>query len=83
MGNYMWGSSGHKGWSGMGLHMAGFGLIWILLLIVAAVLLWRVLGSRRSSHKNIETPVNILKQRYARGEITKSEFESLKHDLDR
>jgi putative membrane protein len=34
-------------------------------------------------HKDSETPLDILKKRYAKGEISKEEFEAIKKDLER
>lgn len=34
----------------------------------------------QNHHKN-QDPINILKERYAKGEITKEEFDSMKKDL--
>jgi len=63
--------------------MIGMVLFWILL-IVALVLLTKMLwksgsgGLERSQEKK---PLDILKERYARGEIEKEEFDQKKHDL--
>ncbi len=74
--------------------MIGFGFIGLLimivfwgLLIVGAVLLVRALfpkgtnttTSITSSNKN---PRHILDQRYARGEITREEYEIMKRDIE-
>jgi putative membrane protein len=72
-------------------HMMGFGgwemmLMW-LVVIIAAVLVVYFLFSRRNgkdmpeSSRMGETPLEILKKRYARGEITKEEFDRMKDDL--
>jgi putative membrane protein len=71
------------GWGAMGFGMIGMVLFWILL-IVALVLLTKMLwksgsgGLERSQEKK---PLDILKERYARGEIEKEEFDQKKHDL--
>ncbi len=79
----MWGHMDGYGWGAMGFGMIGMVLFWILL-IVALVLLAKMLwksgsgGLERSQEKK---PLDILKERYARGEIEKEEFDQKKHDL--
>ena len=71
--------------------MMGFGLIWVLLIIavVAYLMGWRPenlnLGGPRERHEpgSGQAPVDILKERYARGEITKEEFKRMRADLER
>lgn len=64
--------------------MMGFGLIGIVL-VIALILL--ILGWRPQNGQNLfgntqsKDPREILKERYARGEITKDEFEQMKRDL--
>lgn len=70
------------GWGAMGLGMLGMSLLWILpiLAIVLLVkLLWRSgSGPGRNGEKNA---LDILRERYARGEINKEEFDQKKRDL--
>src|SRR3989344_3543867 len=54
-------------------------LFWILL-ILGVVALIRYLGRSSQGQEN-KTPLDILKERYARGEIDKKEFEEKKKDL--
>jgi len=66
-------------------HM-GFSWIFWLVLIVAAVILFRrgALGCGMGHTERVsngESPMDILKQRYAKGEISKDEFERMKKDL--
>ncbi len=60
----------------------------IFWLVIIGVVVWLIVNSRNSSHnkssanKNFsQTPIEILKLRYAKGEITKEEFEIMKKDL--
>ncbi len=64
-----------------------FGWIWILLwiLLIFAVMRWIFWpwgwASRRRLWRGDEA-IYILKERYARGEITKEQFEQMMHDLE-
>jgi len=68
---------------GMGWWMA-FGWVWFLLFwgAVIALIVWAVRKvSERGSPESKRSALDIAKERYARGEITKEEFEQLKKDL--
>ncbi len=72
----MWGA--HEG---MGWWML-FGAIWMLIFWGAIIWLvvWgaiRLGGGRRDD----DSPLEIARRRYARGEMTKEQFEQLRHDL--
>jgi putative membrane protein len=80
----MWGYMGNMGWgAGWGiLGMAQLVLWWILLILGIVVLAkWlfaSVPGDGRSSGKR---SLEILAERYARGEIDRNEFETKKQHL--
>jgi len=72
-------------------HMGGFmggGFMWILwiaviaIVVVGAYRLWKP-GRPGSSAGRDESPETILKQRYARGEIGKEQYEKTLADLRR
>ena len=68
------------GFGGMGF---GMGWWWIIGPIVLGLIIWLIVfnqnkGGSQSSEKS---PLDILKERYARGEIDKEEFDDRKQDL--
>jgi putative membrane protein len=72
-------------------HMMGYGgyggiLMWLILIIIAGVIIYFVFARSKRDQKSDkparETALEILKKRYARGEITKEEFDRLKNDIE-
>ncbi len=66
---------------GMGYGMGILGLIFWILVIVGLVLLIRYLWESGGAKREQESALEILKKRYARGDISKDEFEEKKKDL--
>ena len=72
---------GQMWWGGGWLMM----ILWTILTI--AIILWAVRVFQKRDYDNMsitqktETPLEIVKKRYARGEITKEEYDRLKRDL--
>lgn len=63
----------------------GFGYGWIIGLIVILVVVWLIIKAvnqnRNPKQKNKKTPLDILKKRYARGDIDKAEFDEKEKDI--
>ena len=66
------------------MTMMGFGLIVPLLLIGVAVyaLGWRPHLNQSGPAATSQRPVEVLKARYARGEINREEYEQMRRDLE-
>lgn len=66
----------HYGYGWLMLLMMILSLAFLAVIIV--VIVWAV---NRSRPGGVESPLDILKKRYARGEITKEEYERMKQEL--
>jgi putative membrane protein len=64
------------------LGLIGLGIFAIFLLIVALIVA-RMLKQRGGHwlHHQYRDPLDIARERYAKGEITKEQFDDLKNDL--
>jgi len=69
-------------------HMMWFGyggmFMWIIFLVLIGVVVYFILkstGSKASQGTLKETPMDILKRRYANGEISRDKFEKMKSDI--
>ena len=69
---------------GMGFGLGGFGMIltWIIILGIV-VFFVKFLLNLDKSRKETSSPMEILRARYASGEISKEEYENVKRDLTR
>ena len=78
----MWGYGYGDGVMGYGLFGGIFSILWFILLvvIVVAIIRW-IAGKPMHWRGNEKTALDILKERYAKGEIDKKEFEEKKNDL--
>ena len=80
---------GYGGWGGMMNGWGGFGVIgwlfmiifWVLIILGVVALVRYLGGTGQHSIDKGKTPLEILKERYAKGEIDKKEFEEKKKDL--
>ena len=55
--------------------------LFLFILILIPLFLWQRGFSFKPPEDNSETPLEILKKRYAKGEITKDQFEQIKKDI--
>ncbi len=60
---------------------------WIFWIVVIVLIIWLVVNQSNKNKQIYQPPqqdsaIEILKKRYAKGEITKEEFEQMKKDLE-
>jgi putative membrane protein len=67
------------GWGWIGLGMVHMLLFWVLVILGILVLGRRLAGGPRN--ELLARAIDILKARYAKGEITREEFEQIKRDI--
>ncbi|MHB8731101.1 MAG: SHOCT domain-containing protein [bacterium] len=73
----------------MGLYELGSGWVWgamfmgwiSMLVVAAAVVAGIVLIARAAARRPSETPVEILRKRYAAGDLTTEQFEAMKRNV--
>jgi len=65
--------------------MMGLGLIFTVLIVIAFIYLLneRGQGNLFAATKKGKSALDIAKERYARGELSKDEFEQIRSDLNR
>ena len=73
----------HGGWYGMGIGMGWMWIFWVLVLAAVVFVLVAVARGVRPSSPVAESPEEILKRRYARGEIDQAEYQERLQDLRR
>jgi putative membrane protein len=66
---------------GMLIGVGAFILFWVLVLAGLVLLARWLWVQARPTSKADESALEILKRRYARGEITREEFETIRRDL--
>ena len=69
-------------------HMMNFSggglLMWILFVVLLGLLVYFLVKTAHNQGPGLplhESPLDILKKRYAHGEITKQQFDEMKRDL--
>lgn len=75
----------NAGWSGgWGIFGGIFMVLWWVLIIAAVIALIKWIARQDGGANRLQSPrspLDILKERYARGEIDKKEFEEKKRDI--
>ena len=76
---YDW--SGYSGW-GMGFGMVFMLLFWVLVILGIVALIRVLMAQSQDRGSRDKTPLQIVQERYARGEIDREEYEQKKRDLE-
>ena len=78
---HAWGMQdwGALGWPLLALWIGSRLVFWAMLI---AAMVFGVRWLRRQSRQQLPTPLDTLRMRYARGELSRQEFESMRRDLE-
>ncbi len=74
-----------RDWPHMMYYGAGGWIMWVVLIILVAIiayLAWAMSKGRTALPRGEESALDILKKRYARGELTREQFEQMKKELE-
>lgn len=78
----MW-NYGDWGWMNFGMHGWGMLLFWGLILIAVVALVRSVKGPAAAvPARQPEDALGILRERYARGELCRDEFQTMREQLN-
>jgi putative membrane protein len=82
-----YGQQSPGGWGPMMHYGFGYGgmFMWIIFLIVIGLLLYFIVQAQKTKGRTPtqnESPLDILKTRYAKGEIAREDYERMKKDLE-
>ena len=78
----MWSGAEGMGWGWGGFGMVPMLLFWVLVILGIAVLVrWLASGASGSSGDKPPHAMDILKARYAKGEISREQFEQMKREI--
>jgi len=76
------GMMGNYGYGMMGSGGMFFGLLfWIIIIVLAYFLIKSLIEQNKTRRGDGKSALDIAKERYAKGEITKEEFEEIKGRL--
>ncbi|NOX17784.1 MAG: SHOCT domain-containing protein [Chlorobi bacterium] len=70
-----------------GMFGGGMWFSWLFWIVLLVVIVWGIVQFinrnqlANSNNGGNETPLDILKKRYAKGEITKEQFDEMRKDL--
>jgi putative membrane protein len=69
-------------YNGYGYGGMFMGIIFLIVIVALAYFIVQTLKTKGQPPTQNESPMDILKRRYAKGEITREEFEKMKKDLE-
>jgi len=85
-GDGYYGGQGPWGWGPMMHYGYGGGMfMWIIFLIIAGLLIYFIIQATKTKGQmptQNESALDILKKRYAKGEISKEDFDRMKKNLE-
>ena len=77
----MWDMAEH-GWGWIGVGMVHMLLFWALIILAIVAIVRYLSSTSRREISSDRDPLDILRVRYAKGEIDKQEFDEKRRDLE-
>lgn len=64
-------------------HMFGVGggFMWLFWLILIVALIWVIMAGINGGGRQNKSPLELAQERYAKGEISREEFEQIRKDI--